>query len=140
MPLFMSILTYNHWKCNAIDAACKHDNVQFATVPLETLIWSKVLKISSFFWLIKCLFLWVSSLLFINKKCPSYYSRRREPGNEKEQKHWNRIHTWADIAFKGTVVNQALPSFHGWSLEIRLTVPLIKYLWFRYNMVGILGE
>ena len=38
----------------------------------------------------------------------------------KKQKHWYLIYTWADKAFKDTVVNWALPSLHGGSL----TVPL----------------
>ena len=32
------------------------------------------------------------------------------------------IKSWLDKAFKGTVVNQALPSFDGGSLEIMLKV------------------
>ena len=32
-------------------------------------------------------------------------------------------HNWAERAFKGTVVNRALASLHGGSLEITLTVP-----------------
>ena len=42
----------------------------------------------------------------------------------KEQKHGDLINTWSDRAFKGTVVNPALPSLHGGLLEITLTVPL----------------
>ena len=30
-------------------------------------------------------------------------------------------------AFKGTVLNRALTSLHGWSLEIKRTVPLILF-------------
>ena len=37
----------------------------------------------------------------------------------KKQKHEFLIH-----AFKGTVVNRTLPSLHGGSFEITLTVPL----------------
>ena len=33
-------------------------------------------------------------------------------------------HTLSDKAFKGTFINQALPSLHGGSIEITLTVPL----------------
>ena len=39
-------------------------------------------------------------------------------------KHWYLIHTWSDKAFKSTVVNRALPSFHGGSLEKTFTVTL----------------
>ena len=42
----------------------------------------------------------------------------------KKQNHWYLIRSWPGRAFKGTVVNQALPSLHGGSLEITLTVPL----------------
>ena len=44
--------------------------------------------------------------------------------NLKKQKHWVLIHTWSNKAFEGTVVNRALPSLHGGSLEITLTVTL----------------
>ena len=36
--------------------------------------------------------------------------------------HWYLKHTWSDKAFKGTVVNRALPSLYGGSVEIALTV------------------
>jgi len=42
----------------------------------------------------------------------------------KKQKHAYLIHTWSDKAFKGRVVHRALPSLHGWSLEIKRSVPL----------------
>ena len=42
----------------------------------------------------------------------------------KKLKHQCLINTQLDKAFKGTVVNRALPSLHGGSLEITLTVPL----------------
>ena len=41
-------------------------------------------------------------------------------------------HAWSDKAFKGTVVNQALPSLHEGSHEITLTVPLIEVLIIHY--------
>ena len=43
----------------------------------------------------------------------------------KKLKYGYLIHTWPDIAFNPTVVNGALLSLHGGSLEIALTVPLI---------------
>ena len=71
MPLknaiFYGILTWKDWKRNF-----KWRSIQ-RSVPLKTLIWSKILKISSFFWLYKYIFLWVSSLLLINMKSPSHY-------------------------------------------------------------------
>ena len=58
--------------------------------------------------------------------CASHF--RGETANEKKQfketKTCISIHTWLDNAFKSTVVNQALLSLHGLSLEITLTVPL----------------
>ena len=42
-----------------------------------------------------------------------------------KQKNGYLIHTWSDKVFKGTVVNRALPSLHGGSLKIIITVPLI---------------
>ena len=36
------------------------------------------------------------------------------------------IHAWSDKAFNGNVVDRALASLHGGSLEITLTVPLMK--------------
>ena len=35
--------------------------------------------------------------------------------------------TWSDKAFKGTVVNRALPSLHGGWLEITALVPFRKF-------------
>ena len=36
-------------------------------------------------------------------------------------------HIWSVKAFKGTFINQALPSFHGGSIEITLTDPLNQW-------------
>ena len=82
-------------------------------------------KMTSFFWHEKCLFLWVSPMLLINKT----------------QKHWYIIYTWSDKAFMGTVVNRALPSFQRGSLEITLTVPyntLLSKLYYkqRFSFLG----
>ena len=41
----------------------------------------------------------------------------------EEKKTW--IHTLSNKALRGTVANRTLPSLHGWSLEIPLTVPSI---------------
>ena len=41
------------------------------------------------------------------------------------------INTWSEKAFKGSVVNRALPSLHGKSLEIMLTVPLMHISTYR---------
>jgi len=49
-------------------------------------------------------------------------SQRREPANENKD---DQIPAWSGKAFKGTVVNRALPPLLGGSLEITLTIPLI---------------
>ena len=38
------------------------------------------------------------------------------------------IHTWSEHTFKGTIEIRTLPSLHGGSLEITLTVPLRFYV------------
>ena len=62
-----------------------------------------------------------------------------KPANENislnKQKDGYLIHTWSVKAFKGTVVNQALPSLHGGSLEITLTVPVKN--WNRNRLISI---
>ena len=58
----------------------------------------------------------------------------------KKQKHSYLIHTWSVKAFKGTVVNQALPSLHGGSLEIILTVPVkieLEIAWYQYLLYPV---
>ena len=44
-----------------------------------------------------------------------------------KQKHGYLIITGSDKAFKGTVVNRALPSLYGGSLKIRFTVPRVLF-------------
>ena len=41
----------------------------------------------------------------------------------KKQKHLDLFHTWSNKGLKGSFVNPTLPSLHGGSLEITLTVP-----------------
>ena len=45
--------------------------------------------------------------------------------------------TLVDKPFKGTIVNQALSSLHGVSLEITLTVPLKLYFLVQYKIVQV---
>ena len=99
----------------------------------------KNVKIPSFFWLEKCLFLWVSPLLFKNKKQVTVAEKPQIKINREEKKHWYLIHTWSDKAFKGTVVNKVVSSLQWGSLEISLSVNLnsnfiIKYL---YNIMFV---
>ena len=63
---------------------------------LETLIWSQMWNMPSFFWLEKCLFLWVSRLLLINEKCASHFRRETASENKqfKETNLWYLIQTW----------------------------------------------
>jgi len=91
------------------DPPCKDGNVRIYNGTLETWMWSKIWKLLSFFWLKKCLFLWVFPLLQNNQKNRIW---------KKIITHWYLIHTWTDKAFKCTVLNRALPSLHGGSLEI----------------------
>ena len=51
-----------------------------------------------------------------------------EKNSLKKQKKLYLIHSLSDKAFKGTVVNRALPSLHGGLLEITLTVPVEKQI------------
>ena len=55
---------------------------------------SVIKKVESFFCLEKCLFLWVSLFLLINKKCVSHFCK--EPANEKKhlKKHKKWYLTW----------------------------------------------
>ena len=41
----------------------------------------------------------------------------------KKQNHGYIVNAWSDKLFKDTVVNEALPSVHGGSFEITLTIP-----------------
>ena len=47
----------------------------------------------------------------------SLMQRSRKKNILKKQKPWFQIHTWSDKSFHGTVVNRALKSLHGGSLE-----------------------
>ena len=76
-------------------------------------MWTKL----SFFWLEKCEYLHCFfNVTFAEKPQMKIISL-------KKQKHWYLINTWSEKAFKGTVVNRALPSVDGGSLKITLTVP-----------------
>ena len=92
------------------DSPCKDGNA------LEVKIWSKMWKILSFFLLEKYFFLIIYQMLLITKKCSSQCNFHREKNHEY------LINTWSDKAFDGKVVNRALSSLHGGSLEITLTV------------------
>jgi len=59
------------------------------------------------------------------------------------QNYCNLIHTWADKAFKGTVVNRVLSSLHWGSIEITRTVFLSSFfvtIIFKQNLNCIYKE
>ena len=78
-----------------------------------------MLKILSFFLHGKCLFLRFSLLLLINKKRASHF--RRETANENKQKFIFNSSLIRQICI-GIVVNRALQSFQGGSVEITRTI------------------
>ena len=86
---------------------------------LETLIWSKTWKKSSFFWFEKCLCLRVFPFLFINNECASHFRKWK-----KTVLIYNSY--LLRESFKGYRCELGLPSLHGGSLEIKLTVPLMQ--------------
>ena len=50
----------------------------------------------------------------------------------KKLKHAYQIHTWSDIAFNGTVVNQALPSLYEESLKINPFKEFCRFTYFAF--------
>jgi len=51
--------------------------------------------------------------------------------------NWFLIHTWLENVFKGTIVHRALPSLHGGSPKVTLTV-LLNINWHVINREGVL--
>ena len=104
------ILYIQRWQCPTYNSTVK------------TLIWSKMLRITSFFSLEKCCFS-KTPLFLRNKNAEVTFPEKPQTKKNslKKQKHGYLFHTWSDKAFKGTVVNRTLPSLHGGSLEITLT-------------------
>ena len=74
---------------------------------LEILNWSKMWKILSLFWLKNCCFLQVR-----NAQVSFAKNQQIKINSLKKQNHGYLIHTWPDLALKGTVVNRAVPSLH----------------------------
>ena len=97
---------------------------------LETFIWLKIWKILSFFWFEKCIFLWISPLLHINKECASHF--RREPAN----KNIRLIKDTKTLLSNSYLTRQSFQGYRCKSdivifactvkLEVTLTVPLKK--------------
>ena len=83
------------------------------------ILWSKVWKMPLFFWRRKWLFLWISQLLLLRKKCPF----RRDTTNGNKQFKGTKTLIWYLIKYlirqslKGTVVNRTLSSLHGVTLN-----------------------
>ena len=66
--------------------------------------------------------------MLMSEKSVSHFPKEPQIkiNNVKKQKHGYLIHTWSDKAFEGSVVNRALSSFLGGSLEYTFTVdPLV---------------
>ena len=84
------------------------------------------------FWFEKCLFLWFHHELFLKgKKCASHFAKKPQLKIncfKKKQKLAYSTHTWSDKALKGTILNRALISLPGRSIEITVTVPLMLTL------------
>ena len=112
--------------CRAIfsNSSRKDSNAQFAIVPLNP--YSDIKKHARVRkkHVISAL---SSSLFLIRKKCAIYFCKNPQMKINilKEQKHGYLIHTWIRKAFKGTVVNRALPSLHRGSHEITFKCQLI---------------
>jgi len=85
---------------------------------LETLIWSKNVEDKVVFFYLKSAKSF--SLLLKARNAQVTFA---EKSQFLKQKHGVLIHSWSDKALKSTLVNRALPSLHGGSLEITLAVP-----------------
>ena len=106
----------------------KGGNARFTTVPLKPILYQTCWRY--------CRFL---ALKLFDFYCCFIFSCSRNVQvtfEEKPQlkiisfpnfKHWYLIKTWSGKAFNGLVVNRVLSSLHGRSLEIKLTVPLIRF-------------
>ena len=82
----------------------------------ETFIWSIMWKILSFLGVWKCLFLIIP--VWFHAQVTFVENPEWKINSFQNYKHSHLIHTWSGKAFKGTIVNRALPSLHDGSLEI----------------------
>ena len=98
---------------------------------LESYVWSNMNKISMLFcsftmFIIICEFSVKVACTFL------LYNKKQWRNSQKltlfeYRKQLYLPHFWSDQGFKGTVVNQALQSFNGGSLDTTLTVPLKQF-------------
>ena len=89
---------------------------------LETIIWPKMWKIISFFVLKKCLFLSISPLLLINKKCASHF--RRKTANENKQQQLT-------LMYNSYLIRQ---SFWGFGCKSNISISAWRVTWnYAYN-------
>ena len=104
----------------------KYGNARFTKVPLKPLSSRKCGRFCRFPHSNRAYFKLLSPLLLLGKKYGSYFTEKPQIKIIclKKQKHGYLNHTLSDKAFRSTLVNRALPSLHGWSLKITLTVPL----------------
>ena len=89
---------------------------------LETIIWPKMWKIISFFVLKKCLFLSISPLLLIYKKCASHF--RRKTANENKQQQ-------VTLIYNSYLIRQ---SFWGFGCKSNISISAWRVTWnYAYN-------
>ena len=90
------------------DPSCKDGNARFTTEPcILSFSWLKVFNSDNFFYFF---------LLSRNAQVTFCRETLNDQKQFKGKKHGYLIHTWLDKAFKGSLVNRALPSLHGGSI------------------------
>ena len=98
-------------------------NVQFtATVDLKDQVWIRCINV--FFFFNVCFHFWF--LCHLRIYCVTETMEKLSDCSSFWVSKTKIKHFWSDRVFKGIVVNRALPSLHGGSFEITLTVPLYK--------------
>ena len=75
-------------------------------------------------WKILSFFLTREVFIFVSFSIACTEKPEMEINSLKKQKPCYLIHTYSDKAFKNIVVNRTMPSLHGESLKITLSVPL----------------
>ena len=89
-PYILATLNYiTIWLYRTLHAKIAMPDLQRFT--LETLIRSETWKIPLFSWLEKCLFLWISQLFLISKKCASHFCREIANDNKQFKERKTRI-------------------------------------------------
>ena len=109
------------------DSPCKDGNAWFKTVPLKAFS-DQVWIIYQCFYFLKCSFSFAVSLQkWLAQDLLQEAMKKLTEINSLSQKNDGFFHILYKIkVFNGSVVDLALPSLHGGSLEIKLPIPLIK--------------